>query len=325
MVKLVHHSVVLRVGIYAKPGFALLSYSALVDIMRAANLLSDTPCFEIVHVCLSGTVSASSAGASVTGVSPQVAGDSFDLFFVVAGSNAVQADEPGLVPYLRRLDRRGVTLGGVSGGPVILARAGLMAQRRMTVHWDHYQEMMTNHPELLLERALYIRDRRRMTCAGGTAAVDMMHGVIAEIWGAAFARRVADWFLQTEIRPAQGPQKAGLAERYGTANATILSALEIMGNHLSDPVSFHQLAEIVGVSSRQLSRLFQAHLRQSPMQVGMQMRIELAQDLLRRSSMKLIEIAQATGFGNPAHFSARFRAETGQSPSEFRKQALSQR
>ncbi len=308
----------LKIGIYAKPGFALLSYAALVDTMRAANHLHDRQCFEIVHFGTGDGGSVSSSGARLDGVPVARMTSDLDIAFVVAGSNVTGPDAPELTAFLRLLDRRGVTLGGVSGGPVILARAGLMKQRRMTVHWDHFNDLRETDPELLLERALYVVDRGRMTCAGGSAPVDMMHGIIAARWGAELARRVGDWFLQADIRPPQGPQRAGRSARYGIANATVLTAVELMENHLSDPMSSGQLAAITGVSPRQLSRLFRAHFGRSPMQFHTQLRLELARDLLRKSSLSLTEIALATGFGGSAHFATRFRAHSGTAPSMFR-------
>ncbi|WP_368670984.1 DJ-1/PfpI family protein, partial [Klebsiella pneumoniae] len=79
---------------------------------------------------------------------------------------------------LRQLDHRGVTLGGVSGGPLLLAHAGLMAGRRMTVHWEHAAALAELSPALLVERSLYVIDRNRVTCAGGIAPMDMMHALI---------------------------------------------------------------------------------------------------------------------------------------------------
>jgi transcriptional regulator GlxA family with amidase domain len=81
-----------------------------------------------------------------------------------------------------------VVLGGVSGGPIILARAGLMGDRRMTVHWEYAAALAEVAPDLRLERTLYVIDRDRMTCAGGTAPMDMMHALIATHHGRAFAR-----------------------------------------------------------------------------------------------------------------------------------------
>ncbi len=80
-----------------------------------------------------------------------------------------------VLQWLRHLARRGVKLGGVSGGPVILAAAGLMNGYRMTVHWEHAPSLVEISPSLQLEKSIFVIDRDRYTCAGGIAALDMMH------------------------------------------------------------------------------------------------------------------------------------------------------
>ena len=209
----------------------------------------------------------------------------------------------GCFRWLIRMARSGVRLGGVSGGPVILARAGLMTGRRMTVHWEYAAALAEMHPDLVLERTLYVIDRDRVTCAGGTAPVDMMHALIAGHHGARFAQLVSDWFLHTEIRPPVGPQRGGMASRIGTTNAAVLQAVAAMESHVADPVTLGDLAAASGVSARQLNRLFHAALGRSTMQVYIELRLEKAMNLIRNSPLSLTEIALATGFSSSSHFS----------------------
>ena len=194
-------------------------------------------------------------------------------------------------------------IGGVSGGPVILAKAGLMQQRRMTVHWEHAEALSLVSPQVVIERTLYVMDRDRMTCAGGTAALDMMHALISKQHGADFARKVSDWFLHTDIRPSEGPQRSGLAERYKVNDRMVLMAIELMENHIADPLELDQLAPIVGVSARQLNRLFAEKLNVSTVRFYRSLRLEKARELLQQTTLNLAEISSATGFANSAHFS----------------------
>jgi transcriptional regulator GlxA family with amidase domain len=210
-------------------------------------------------------------------------------------------------------------LGGVSGGPVILARAGLMARRRMTVHWDHAPALAEISPSLMIERSLYVIDRDRVTCAGGTAPMDLMHALIARHHGARFARQVSDWFLHTDIRPSGGPQRAGLVERHGTTNAALLDAITAMESHVADPLDLAQLARFAGVGPRQLNRLFRQRLGSSTMDYYRRLRLEKARALLRGSAMPMTEIALATGFAGSAHFASRHSRSYGAPPSSLRK------
>lgn len=307
-----------RIGVLPIDGFALMSYASTVEPLRAANLLGGAPYYDVVNIAIDDQPVPSSGAAQVA-PSARVGDElALDYLFVVAGGNPMEFSDARVFRWLTKMARSGVRLGGVSGGPVILARAGLMAGRRMTVHWEHAAALAEMHPDLVLERTLYVIDRDRVTCAGGTAPVDMMHALIAGHHGARFAHRVSDWFLHTEIRPPVGPQRGGLASRIGTTNAAVLQAVAAMESHVSDPVTLGDLAAAAGVSARQLNRLFHAALGRSPMQVYIELRLEKAKNLIRNSPLSLTEIALATGFSSSSHFSRLFARHFGDPPSEFR-------
>ena len=307
-----------RIGILPIDDFAVMSYAATVEPMRAANLLAGRTLYEMVHIA-HGEGPVRSSGAAVVPPDARVgAALRLDLLFVIAGGDVGGYHDPALYRWLARVARAGTNLVGVAGGPVILARAGLMTGRRMTVHWEYAAALAEASPDLALERSLYVIDRDRMTCAGGTAPLDMMHALIARAHGAAFARRVSDWFMHTEVRPAVGPQRAGLAERVGSRAPAILDAVEVMESHLADPLDLGQLAGIAGVSPRQLNRLFSDQLGQSAMRYYRGLRLDRAQSLLRNSAMPLTQIALATGFANSSHFSRAYSDRFGQAPSRYR-------
>ena len=306
-----------RIGIMPLSGFALMSYACVVEPLRAANLLSRKALYEVVHF---GAEAVPSSGAVVAEVQA-IVGDPIDLdmLFVVAGGDPFAFDDAETLAWLGRVARQGVMLGGVSGGPVILARAGLMAGRRMTVHWEHAAGLAEVSPGLLIERSLYVMDRDRVTCAGGTAPLDLMHALIARDHGRVFAQLVSDWFLHTDIRPSSGAQRGGLVERVGTTSGPVLGAVEAMENHVADALALEDLAQAAGVSPRQLIRLFQGKLGVSPMRYYRDLRLEVAERLMANSPMPLTEIALATGFANSSHFSTGYRQKFGRAPSQDRR------
>jgi transcriptional regulator GlxA family with amidase domain len=295
-----------------------MSYAATVEPLRAANLLSGRKLYDVTHFGTEARA-AQSSGHAVAPVDTLInkAGP-LDYLFIVAGGDPASYRDTGIFGWLRRLSRAGVTLGGVSGGPVILAQAGLMAGRRMTVHWEHAAALAEADPDLLIERTLYVIDRDRLTCAGGTAPLDLMHALIAMHHGGDFARLVSDWFMHTEVRPAFGPQRSGLAERIGTSNKTVLDAVSAMEANVAEPLPLAALARIAGVTPRQLNRLFAEHVGQSTIGYYTQVRLDTARRLLRNSSLSVTEVAMATGFATPAHFATRFRQAFGRPPSAMR-------
>ncbi len=307
-----------RIGVLPVEGFAMMSYASLVEPMRAANLLARRTLYDLVNVSVSDGPVASS-GPAVVMPQARVGEDlTLDYLFVVAGGDPTRYGDRQVMNWLARLAREGVPLGGVSGGPIILARAGLMTGRRMTVHWEHAAALAEISPHLLIERSLYVIDRDRVTCAGGTAPMDLMHALIAQHHGAAFARLVSDWFMHTEVRPSVGPQRAGLVERVGSNTPAILDAVEAMEAHVAEPLPLTKLAAYAGLSPRQLNRLFRDKLGRSAMRYYRELRLDKAQSLLRNSPLSLTEIALATGFASSSHFSRVYAQHYGQPPSAYR-------
>lgn len=307
-----------RVGFLLIPGFALMSYASAIEPLRAANLLSSKTLFTWNHISPDGKQATSSSGASIACDASPATAPELDLVLVCAGGNPASFSDQRVFAWLRRCDALGIAIGGVSGGPYILARAGLMKERHMTVHWEHAAALAEDYPDLMLSRALYIVDRNRLTCAGGVAPLDMMHALIAGRHGNAFATRVSDWFLHTEIRPAGGPQRASMTERYGVHRAELVAALELMEHNLGQPQSRRAVAARIGLSTRQLDRLFanemgigfSAHYRN--------IRLERARDLIRQTTLSITEIALACGFTSPGHFSHSYRKKFAVTPSRER-------
>ena len=307
-----------RIGVLPIQGFALMSYASTVEPLRAANLLSSRPLYEVINFSNDMEIIHSSGSAHVVPQATLNQASRLDYLFVVAGGDPSSFDDRTVFNWLVRQARAGVQLGGVSGGPVILARAGLMEQRRMTVHWEHAEALAEISPQLLLERSLYVIDRDRVTCAGGTAAMDLMHALIQRHHGRPFARLVSDWFMHTEARPSVGPQRGGIVERVGSTNAAVLAAVQVMESQIADPVCLAALAAAAGVSPRQLNRLFKANLGRSTIQYYRELRLDKARNLLVNSPLSLTEIALATGFANSAHFSKLFSQNFGVTPSSMR-------
>lgn len=310
-----------RVGILPLPGFALMSYASTVEPLRAANLLARRTLYKIVNITSKGRAIPSSGAAYVEADAQIEDQPALDLLLVIAGGNPETYDDSRVMNWISRMSRFCPMLGGVSGGPVILAKAGVMAGRRMTVHWEHAEALAEISPNLLLERTLFVIDRNRVTCAGGTAPMDMMHALIGQDHGEKFAQLVSDWFLHTHIRPPGGHQRGGMVDRIGTTNATVLGAVQAMETHVADPLTLLQIASVTGVSGRQLNRLFSEKLGQSTMGYYRIMRLEKAKNLLRNSSLPLTEVALATGFDNASHFATTYRKHFGEAPSKSREGA----
>lgn len=307
-----------KVGLVLVDGFALMSYASAIEPLRAANLISGKQLYDVRNLPLSGARTFSSSGAIVAANAYLGEQVDFDLVLVVAGGELRDLELPRLNHWLKLLAAKGVLIGGVSGGPLLLAKAGIMRGHRMTVHWDHGPRLARISQDIVVERSLYVRDRDRLTCAGGTAALDMMQALIAEQHGPTLARKVSEWFVHTDIRSGELPQRSGIAERFDLTDAIVIQAAQAMENHIADPLSLTQLADICDVGVRQLNRLFQQHLSLSTLSFYRQLRLQKAQSMIRGSTLSIATIAQSTGFANGAHLSRQFRAAFGTSPTASR-------
>ena len=309
-----------RIGVVLIDGFALMSYSALVEPLRAANRIAGRSLYHVRHMPAAGARAISSSGAIVGADTFLGEHVDFDLVLVVAGSDFDLGTSQRLEHWLRLLVSRGIMVGGVSAGPLILARAGVMAGYRMTMHWDDVDQLREVSSSLVVENRLYVRDRGRLTCAGGMAAMDMMLALIAEHHEAQFAQRVSDWFIHSEFRAGDDVQRDGLSARYGVDNVLVIKALQAMENHFDDPLTLTQVADVAGVSSRQINRLFQQHLGTSASAYYQQMRLNKARSLLHNSLLSIGDIAMTTGFGSLANFSKQYRRVFLKSPSQCRSE-----
>ncbi|OAN72355.1 transcriptional regulator [Rhodobacteraceae bacterium EhC02] len=305
-------------------GFALMSTASALEPLRAANQFSEHPPYEITLLSLSGQTAVSSLGSQFSTRPYDSVDHDFDLVFVVAGGNPRSVQNQAFLAWLRRLDASGIAVGGISGGSVILARAGLLDRHRFTVHWHHYADFDAMPGTWLLERRLFVIDRTRYTCAGGSAPLDMMHAIISRDHGMAFAQRISNWFIQTEIRSADAPQTASITARYGALPQAVEAALGYMDTHIADPLDQAQLAELSGLSVRQLHRLFREHIGRTVMEEYRMIRLETAKSLLATTHLPISELAELTGFANQAHLSTTFKSAFGQSPLKWRRNRLSE-
>src|SRR6478752_3714447 len=236
------------VGFLLVPGFALMSYAAAIEPLRAANLISGKPLYRWWHAAPGGKPVTASNGLAII---PDVGAGSdrdVDMLFVCAGGNPATFNDRHVFAWLRKLARRGVTVGGISGGPYLLARAGLLAGRRCTLHWEHVPAFEERYPDIEVVRSLFEAQGDRITCSGGIAALDLMLSLIERDHGPGLAAGVSDWFLHNQIREGLSPQRMDLRLRFGIRDPRILRVLAAMEANLETPLSKEALAELAHVS-----------------------------------------------------------------------------
>jgi transcriptional regulator GlxA family with amidase domain len=101
-------------------------------------------------------------------------------------------------------------------------------------------------------------------------------------------------------------------------NRHLAMAMQLMETHLDDPLCMKDVARQIGLSVRQLERLFQRHLNASPNRHYMVLRMTRARKLLSQTELSITDIALACGFTSPSHFSKKYREYFGQSAQQHR-------
>jgi transcriptional regulator GlxA family with amidase domain len=306
------------VGFLLVPGFALMSYAAAIEPLRAANLLSGRELYRWWHAAPGGKPVLASNGVAIIPDCGTNTERAADMVFVCAGGNPALFEDRSVFAWLRRMARKGVAIGGISGGPYVLAKAGLLDERRATLHWEHLPAFREAFPDVAVVPSLFEIDGNRITCSGGISALDMMVAIIEKEHGRQLAAAVGDWFLHTHVREGFGSQRMDLRLRLGIADEKLLRVLRRMEGSIEAPQPRANLARIAGVSVRQLERLFQRHLGQGIHRQYSSMRLERARQLLRETTLPVLDVAVATGFSSSSQFARAYRRSFGEPPSRTR-------
>lgn len=307
-----------RFGFLLLPRFAMLAFTSAVEPLRAANLLSGQRLYDWTLLTHDGAPATASNGAQVLAQATPATAGPMDFLVVCGGVDAHLFKDRATLAWLRRAERSGARVGAVSDGSFVLARAGLLDGHRCTIHWQCAESFREQFPDIDLCDALYVIDRQRFTCSGGSSSMDMMLHLIEEQHGRALALRVAEQFLHERMRESDAHQRLPLRDRVGVGHPKLVEAVRLMEENLEAPLASETIARRVGLSSRQLERLFQQHLRNTPHRYYLDLRLRRARQLLSHSTLTVTEVALACGFVSSSHFARRYRGVYGEAPRATR-------
>lgn len=298
--------------------FPLMVLASATEPLRSANREVGEEVFAWDFFSTDGGAVKSSSGIEVN-----TKGDVFDALeypniVLVAGLDAPSVKDSNIISVLRKAARIGRRIGGVSTAAWIMADAGVLDGFMATLHWENFQAFRETFPKVKAVSDLFVVDRNRFTCGGGTSALDLMLYQIAQKCGRDVAANVADQFLHARIREGEDVQIASVSWRYGTNDRRILRAVAIMEENIEQPIGIEDIAHRAGASRRQLERLFHEKLNSSPSQLYLEMRLKKARLLLKQTTDSVLNVAVQCGFSGASHFSKRYREVFGETPSETR-------
>ena len=309
----------LKVGFLLIPNFSMLAFASAIEPLRAANRMSGDTLFSWIVASPDGMQSRAS-----NHVKTEVDGDSTILadchiVFVCAGLDVKAQSDKSILNMLRRLDRQGAVIGAICTGTYLMAAAGLLDDRRCTIHWENIDGLAEEFPLLEITNELFEIDDTRITCSGGTASLDMILYMIGQIHGQTLAAQVSDQFIHDRIRDPSDRQRMELRSRLGVSHPKLLAVVDYMEQGLEEPLSQTELAQKANLSTRQLERLFRKYLSTTPTRYYLNLRLARARHLLRQTSMSILSIALACGFVSASHFSKCYREVYGRTPRAERQ------
>jgi transcriptional regulator GlxA family with amidase domain len=296
--------------------FTLLSFASAIDSLRIANRMSGQTLYDWTitgDVDDEGMVSCSS-GSRFKVDAPLGELNRDDVVLLCGGSDVQKATTKKLLNWVRREARRGLRLGGLCTAAYTLARAGLLDGKRATIHWENHDSFTEEFEDVELTKSVFVVDGNRMTTAGGTSSIDLMLKLIADDHGEKLANAVADQLIYSSIRTDQDTQRLSVPTRIGVRHPKLSQVIQMMEANIEEPISPSILAKEVGMSTRQLERLFRRYLNRSPKRYYMELRLQKARNLLMQTDMTVINVALACGFASPSHFSKCYRAHYNTTP-----------
>lgn len=307
------------------PEFTMIAFAMAIEPLRLANRILGFSAYRWRIASADGAPVAASNGiqcavdSSVQHERRHMFGtDRPSMIVVASGLDAERYRDRQVFSWLREQHARGVAIAGLCTGAHILAAAGLLTGRRCAIHWENLPGFAETFPQIDVRSELYEIDDNIWTCAGGTASLDMMLRLIGEDFGSELVERICEQVMTDRVRAQSDRQRLPMRARLGVQNGKLLRVIELMERSLSEPESLAVIAARAGLSRRQVERLFRQEMGRSPARYYLELRLDRARQLLRQSSLPVVEIAIACGFVSASHFSKCYRIVHGHSPHRER-------
>lgn len=294
--------------------FSHLAFAGAVDPLRIANLVSGEPLYSWSFASENGETAICSNGTEMRVHHRLDALPRSDRLFVISGIHMREHVSAPLLAALRREKARGTVIGALCSGAWILAEAGFLTDMKAAIHWEYHDSFTELFPDVNLVRNVFVTDEKHVTASGGSATSDLILHLIEETHGYDLSVAVADQMVYNAVRESSAEQRVSLQSREGMRNPHMAHAIARMRETLETPISPSAIAAEIGISTRQLERLFGKYLNTSPKKYYMEMRLDRARNLLVQTEASVAEVAMACGFESPGHFARVYRVTFGISP-----------
>lgn len=308
------------VGFLLLENFSLISFASAIEPLRIANKVTGNISFRYECFSVEGSDVRASNDVSLNVRKPFAATDSVDLLVICSSDNVEDVTLPKTTKAsIRRFVYSQRPVVGICTGAFVLAELGLLNDRNCTIHWEYANAFRELFPAASLSDSIIQSDGKIITCAGGTAALDLMIGYVENTCGVDVAHKVAGIAMHHEVRQGDVPQNADARAESRWINAKVSKCISAMVASVEEPLSLDEVAQTAGISTRQMQRLFRQNLDISPRNYYRRVRLDAARQLVMRTDMPLVDIAISSGFANSSHFIKRYKQQFGTTPALERK------
>ena len=317
----------LKVGFVLSPDFTILPFAGFIDALRhAADEADRSRQLYCRWSCVAPDLAPirSSCGVDVTPNEPLGDPRRFDYVVVIGGLLPACLDQPAATfDFLRQAVDQHVPVAGLCTGSFVMARAGLLDGRRCAVHLHHRQHLVAMFPAVIpVTDEIYVVDQGRITCPGGTAAIDLATAIISQHCGKARALKALHALLVDEHRAAHHVPRRPYEEIASCGDRRVKQAVALMEQNLGRPFAIEELARRIDTTLRQLDRAFANHVGATPAAFWRGMRLNHGHWLLLNTARPVTQIAHECGFADCAHFTRWFKRSYGETPQAFRVRRL---
>nr|WP_241017316.1 GlxA family transcriptional regulator [Paraburkholderia sp. Ac-20342] len=306
-------------GFLTLQNFSMIAFSSAVEVLRMANYVGRADHYHWSIYSLDGAPVHASNGIAVRPAQPLDPASLPDVLIVCGGVRIREIVDDSLRATLDGVAQRGVPLGGICTGAYALMASGLLDGYRCAVHWEDLTALHEEFPRVRFADELFVVDRDRLTCTGGTAPLDLMLDLVGARLGRGLAAKVSEQFIVERIRSATDLQPIPVDARVGFSRAELVEVVRLMEANIKEPLSLEELARLVRLSQRHLQRMFKAYLNVSPTHYYLTLRLKRARELLRTTDASIARVTSVCGFNSPCHFSKAYRVQFGHAPSHERR------
>ncbi len=284
---------------YIPKQVTILDLSGVLQVFEEAKFLGFD--YEFIFVANQSNIE-SSSGLEITslidyrGTNPT----KNDIIFISGSSTdkITHSDEDqSFFDWLNKANSTEATICSICSGAYLLARSGLLDNRECTTHWDFIKKLKKDFPLLKVkENTLFTRSGNIYTSAGVITGIDLALFLIEERHGKQIANQVAKGLVVYKRRHATDEQESVYLQNRSHHDEKIHTIQDWIIHNLEEASTIEQLAELVNVSPRNLTRTFKKLTGITIAEYRTKVRIEKAKSLLSNSNYKIEHIANLCGY-----------------------------